>query len=294
MSRSIWLSLFVLAILCTGSAFAICSGTLESDPNYWTQEKMDSAIPRDYILTDLSGKYEREWERAPQNSTAACAANYRKYTTTNTYSLEPFRSVGKIFFTMSGSNYVCSGSVGSSNTIWTAGHCVYDDSAKRWATNFIFVPAYYNRIEPHGRWTARSLCTTSQWQSGNIAYDYAVARFTTSFPNTLTPLALRYNLNPTDVSYVSYGYPAGSPFDGLWENTCTSGSCGRDTRTSPQTVSIMCDSTGGSSGGPWIQSDSSGYSIVSLNSYGYSNQPNRMYGPFFNGDTNTFWTQSQG
>ena len=36
----------------------------------------------------------------------------------------PYLATGKVYFTMSRRNYVCSGSVIGENTIWTAAHCV--------------------------------------------------------------------------------------------------------------------------------------------------------------------------
>ncbi len=49
---------------------------------------------------------------------------------------------------------------------------------------------------------------------------------------------------------------------------------------------MVCDMTGGSSGGPWLLNASSGYGakLRSLNSYGYSGVKN-MYGPIFNAQT---------
>jgi len=279
--------LFVCLSVLLGTVAAQCSAMVMEDENYWTPERMMSAIPRDYILngTDIV----RAWEStigAPE----ACSGTWRRHTTTNTYTAFPFNSVGRIFFTMSGSNYVCSGSIGNDRTVWTAGHCLYDEVNKRFATNFIFVPGYYNGVEPYGRYTARSLCTTSQWQRGDFAYDYALARFASNLPSN-GHLTLAYNLDPTKVIYTSYGYPAGSPFNGAWENTCLSDLCGRDPNSRPNPVSISCDSTGGSSGGPWITDSNR---ISSLNSYGYSNQKNVMYGPYFDAATLTFWNTNRG
>lgn len=98
-------------------------------------------------------------------------------------------------------------------------------------------------------------------------------------------------MTPTAVTYASYGYPAGSPFNGAWENTCTSGSCGRDNSVTPPSVSISCDSTGGCSGGPWLVNSNQ---IGSVNSYGYNNQPNVLYGPFFDATTNSFYLTYRG
>jgi len=274
-----------LAVLLVNVA-AQCSAVELEDENYWTTERMLSAIPRDYILNNTN--IVRAWELGAP--TACTGGTFRRHTTASTYTTFPFNAVGKIFFTMSGSNYVCSGSVGNDRTVWTAGHCTYDEVGRRFATNLVFVPGYYNGVEPYGRFTARSLCTTAAWQRGDFAYDYAVARFASNLPNN-GHLTLVYNLDPARTTYTSYGYPAGSPFNGYWDNTCLSASCGRDPNSRPNPVSISCDSTGGSSGGPWITGTSS---FSSLNSYGYGNQPNTMYGPYFDAATLTFWNTYRG
>jgi hypothetical protein len=54
-------------------------------------------------------------------------------------------AAGRILFTMGGSNYVCSGTViedgvGGRSVVITAGHCVYDDAAKAFATKALFIP----------------------------------------------------------------------------------------------------------------------------------------------------------
>jgi len=196
-----------------------------------------------------------------------------------------------VFFTLGTNNYVCSGSVGDKRSVWTAGHCTFD-RAEGFARNFIFVPAYWNKNEPFGRFAAESLCASQGWQDGNIAVDYAIARFPAASPLPIEKtgfLPLIIDLNPTEVDYVSYGYPQGPPFDGNWENTCASKLCVRDWWVSPQSVSIGCDSTGGCSGGPWMRG---GNSIVGLNSYQYFFQPGYMYGPYFDRATLDFFIRN--
>jgi len=83
---------------------------------------------------------------------------------------------------------------------------------------------------------------------------------------------------------VSYGYPVKPPFDGSQLFVCKAMSKAGDpfyTR-SESVLGIGCDMTGGSSGGPWIWSDS----IVSVNSYVPVKRSdlNLMFGPNLNGD----------
>ena len=72
------------------------------------------------------------------------------------------KTTGKVYFTMDNVNYVCSGSAvaGRVDSVFTAGHCVWDD-ADGFASNWMFWPAYYNGDKPYGTWTATALFTTT-------------------------------------------------------------------------------------------------------------------------------------
>ena len=64
---------------------------------------------------------------------------------------------GKVFFTDSGVNYVCSGTAltsGNKSVVWTAGHCV-NEGPGAYYTNWAFVPAYKDGARPYGTWAAR-------------------------------------------------------------------------------------------------------------------------------------------
>jgi len=277
-----------LALLCfVATVFSYCSNPLTLTENYWTPDRMASAIPRDAYFAAKAHNQPPQLSFGDKRSALACTGHYRTHKDPETYEYYPYTAVGKVFFSFGSNNYVCSGSIGANNrTVWTAGHCTFDKD-QGFATNFMFVPAYWNRTEPHGRFHAHSLCSSDKWGGNNMPYDYAVARFTDRFPAELGSLRLEVNLNPDNVDYVSHGYPAASPFDGQWDNTCTSDVCGRDWWMSdPQPVGISCNSNGGSSGGPWVRN---GRSIVGLNSYSYIFETNRMWGPYFDSETQQFY-----
>jgi hypothetical protein len=236
--------------------------------DYWTAERMRNAIPA---------------ERARGGSAKAKpTASFSSYEYPGSYTTYPASTHGKVFFTLGGVNYVCSGTaVNSSNrsVVWTAGHCV-NEGPGAYATNWAFVPAYRDGSRPFGTWTARALVTSSAWANqGDISYDVAGAVMNTSGASALTDvvggrgIAFNYNRNQF---FTSFGYPAAPPFTGqrLW--VCESNLLTSDPTTSPQTMGIGCDMTGGSSGGGWIV----GGAVHSLNSYGYRTQKNVMYGPY--------------
>jgi hypothetical protein len=235
---------------------------------YWTPERMRNAKPMEQVIGNGSST------QAPVPLAA------REYP--GPYTEYPASTHGKVFFTLNGSNYVCSGTaLNSSNrsVVWTAGHCL-NEGPGAFATNFAFVPAYRDGSRPFGTWTARTLMTTSAWANGgDFSYDVGAAVMNTSGGSALTDVVggrgISFNYNRNQF-YTSFGYPAAPPFNGERLFTCESSLITSDPSASPPTMGIDCDMTGGSSGGGWIV----GNNVYSVNSYGYLNQPGVMYGPY--------------
>ena len=55
-------------------------------------------------------------------------------------------------------------------------------------------------------------------------------------------------------------------------------------------MGIGCDMTGGSSGGGWVV----GNTVLSVNSYGYTTEPNVMYGPYQDSVAQNLYTTAAG
>jgi V8-like Glu-specific endopeptidase len=196
-------------------------------------------------------------------------------------------TTGKVFFTLGGSNYVCSGSAvssGNESVVLTAGHCLHEGPGD-YATNFAFVPAYDDGARPYGTFVATDLFTTQQWAaSGDFVYDvgYAVVAPVNgaTLTDTVGSQGISFNASRTDFRY-AFGYPAARPYDGSDLVHCA-GTLKADPYGS-DTLGMTCNMTGGSSGGPWL----SGFStttglgtLTSVNSYKYSIDKNSMYGPY--------------
>ncbi|TLM73277.1 serine protease [Pseudarthrobacter sp. NamB4] len=253
---------------------------------YWTAEKMRNAIPGDV----LAGKALERGNRSKDSTVEKGKSSQVQATKgkpTIAQSEAPVSHVGKVFFTLGGSNYVCSGNAVSSingSTVSTAGHCL-NEGPGAYATNFIFVPAYENGAAPYGKWTARAYLAPTQWvASGDMAYDTGFAVMNRdSSKRTLTDVVggsgVAFN-EARGLTYKSFGYPAASPFNGETLKSCT-GTATNDPHN-PQfgTQGIACDMTGGSSGGPWFIGSGSAGLQNSVNSYGY-NRSAVMYGPYW-------------
>lgn len=249
--------------------------------SYWTIQRMRNAEAADRPAASTASNSSVQ-RGAPTKVAAAPAAAV-------------VATTGKVFFTLGGVNYVCSGAATSSSNrdvVTTAGHCV-NEGPGAFATNWAFVPAYDNGSRPYGTWTARALVTTNAWANqGDINYDGGFAVMNTLNGSHLTDVVggqgIAFNL-ARGLSYSAYGYPAAPPFDGETLQSC-SGTASDDVYGGTQSQSIPCNMTGGSSGGPWL----TGASINSVNSFGYTGVPNRMFGPYFGTQIQSAYTSAAG
>lgn len=201
------------------------------------------------------------------------------------------RMHGKVFFTVlagpDAGDRVCSGTVVNSrkrSVVWTAGHCVFDDGA--YVSNWAFVPGFSEQGAPYGEWPARRLKTTPGWRTGaNFRYDLGAAVVAKDpegrrLQELVGARGIGFD-QPRDRSYEAYGYPTvdrSVEFPGTREYRCVSANTGADAPLGPgpATMAIDCDMPAGASGGGWI----SGKTLLSVTSYGYINDPQRLYGPY--------------
>ncbi|WP_347110213.1 hypothetical protein AAHB33_05745 [Paenarthrobacter sp. S56] len=284
----------------TDSSGAAVSSHVASDngaADYWTPERMKNAKNGDILATKalqrtgLLNLGKAPVTEAPgaitsiegqQASTDSKAINLKA-----NQSETPVKHIGKVFFTLGGANYVCSGnSVTSANksTVSTAGHCV-NEGPGAYATNFVFVPAYLNGSAPYGKWTARALYSPTQWASnGNMQYDTAFAVMNTLNGQKLADVVgasgVQFNA-ARGLAYKSFGYPAAAPFNGESLKSCSGTATNDPYNPQFNTQGIPCNMTGGSSGGPWIIGTSSTGYQNSINSYGYGSNSTTMYGPYW-------------
>ncbi|MFL6089191.1 MAG: trypsin-like serine peptidase [Aeromicrobium sp.] len=199
---------------------------------------------------------------------------------------------GKVFFTLDGTDYVCSGSstaAANRSLVQTAGHCV-NEGPGAFATNFVFVPAYRDGQTPYGTFAARALQTTGQWSgSGDLSYDVGYAIVSPvggrALADTVGAQGIGFNLARGAQMY-AFGYPAEAPYDGSKLAWCSGVVSADGQGTSDQ--GMKCNMTGGSSGGPWFLNfnESTGIGTLnSLNSFRYTTfgllDSGSMYGPYF-------------
>ncbi|MBO0795521.1 MAG: hypothetical protein J2P36_31910 [Ktedonobacteraceae bacterium] len=200
----------------------------------------------------------------------------------------PLSTIGKVFFTAGGKNWVCSGTaINSSNksVVDTAGHCVYDRHSKSYVNNWIFCPMYYKGSAPYGCWAAHHRYTTKSWVShGDFESDYGAVvvhpRSSGRLVNRIGGAGWAYNYSPKQ-SFHAYGYPAAKPFNGQTMKSCSGTSTAWKYNNGTMDMSIPCNMTGGSSGGGWFTRINGGWYLNGHNDFTWSKHPGQMFSPYY-------------
>lgn len=229
-------------------------------------------------------------------------------------------AAGRIYFEMPNqrraktwSGYVCSGTVvtdtaDDSSVILTAAHCVYDDVNKAFARNVLFIPnqaANGTRTDTdctndlYGCWAPEYGVVDINWTTttfpNNIPWDYAyyVVPATGahagngdggSLESVVGSLPPSFDAPDVDVpdsnddrtTALGYSYSDDPNFMYCAEDMTTEGTA--------NWWLPSCGLSGGSSGGPWVQSMGTNGSgpVISVNSWGYTDRPG-MAGPKLSG-----------
>ena len=199
-------------------------------------------------------------------------------------------ATGKVFFTMDGQDYVCSGAVVASanaDVVITAGHCAKNGMGS-WAVNWTFVPGFTEGSRPYGSWTAHHFFVARQWT--HAANDNDDVAFVTLNPQVSGGrIAAHRAWSAAHCRSRSSSGPRKSSLSGTRPNPLmTAEGCSiaaavsRPTpSTRARTRACAAELTAGSSGGPWL----SGFdpvtgrgTITSVSSFKYSTDPSTLYG----------------
>jgi Trypsin-like peptidase domain len=233
-------------------------------PGYWTQARMAAAVPAGPAAAAAAGS---PWRTG---NTAGLGLRW-------THGGAVTRSVGKVFFTLGKTDYVCSGTAVDSpraDVVLTAAHCV-SDGAGRWATNWVFVPGYRDGAEPYGTYPARRFFVPPGWP-GSEQYDVAFVQVSRATLPAGLPVAFQPRPAAPAQAYV-FGYPSLAPYTGLYVNYCA----GPAQQASGGSARIACGMTAGDSGGPWFAGFRPGTgtgTIVAVSTYKLAGDMHVLYG----------------
>lgn len=271
--------------------------------DYWTPERMRTAVPVDQLLPQRQVKPAPVPTGKPRIVGARPAAAPESIPNGG----GPWsgggavtKTAGRVFFTFQGRNAACSGDAITSqngSVVVTAGHCVkYQGS---WHTNWTFVPGYDNGNKPYGTWAATKTLTTPQWEANeDINYDVGMAVVAPldgrKLADAVGTQGVGFNQARGQAMY-AFGYPAASPYDGSKLIYC-SGNAIDDPIGLSNDLGLSCNMTAGSSGGPWFAgfNESAGTGTQeSVNSFGYNFLPGYMFGPYFGSDAEALYNRAQ-
>ena len=216
-------------------------------------------------------------------------------------------AAGRIIFSMPGGDYVCSvtavtdGTTGRS-VVLTAAHCVYDDIAKAFSSNAIFIPNQDDggndgtdldcTNDPIGCWSLDHGVVDLNWTTrtfpDNIPWDYGFyvvsdtgahsgAGGSDALDVAAGTLTIDFSMPTTGATATALGYSYSYDPNFMYcQETMT-------TNGSTNYWLDSCDLSGGASGGPWLQPlDAGNGPIISVNSWGYTTRSG-MAGPKLHG-----------
>lgn len=211
------------------------------------------------------------------------------------------KTVGKVFFTMNGRDFLCSAAtIRSANRdlVVTAGHCAKSGKGG-WAENWIFVPGYRDGSGPGGGYTARRMFVPDRWSStGDDDFDVAMVALSSDDGRHVmdavgaNPIAFE---QPRGKQTYGFGYPASGRYNGERLAYC-SGKPHGDPHGVTQAQGLHCDMTQGSSGGPWLSNfdPATGTGVVtSVSSFKYADDDTTMYGPHFGATVRRLYEQAE-
>ena len=274
--------LVVLSLISTGVAQAAPSKAEGKARHariveYWTPARMAHAKPRDFVKTDRGfapaakgGKRGGGGDSGGESGGGAGTVTGASWNDGG----DVLEGTGKVYFTMAGVDYTCSGAVVQDprtdySLVLTAGHCAYDETSGAPAARWMFIPGYDTAptskcdATTYGCWTAAALVAHAGYAGagsfntkaikhdwafavvgggglgGNTQLDVAVGDFGIAFD---APNAARY----------AFGYPAQGKYGGGDLVYCA-GDVISDSGTGGATWGLACDMTPGSSGGPWFK-----------------------------------------
>lgn len=250
---------------------------------YWTPTNMSNAIDADQQMGQTAAPAQENTDIS--QARAAQQDGTRPRDTSISY---PVSTVGKVFLTnAAGQNMVCSGTAVVSNNhsvVDTAGHCLYWQ--KGWMKNVIFCPLYENGNTPYSCWAARDLEVPADWidaSPNDLHHDFGMAIVAANDQGNLTDVVggagWAYNQSISR-SFLAYGYPAAYPFDGQTRKNCEGTGTGWQ-HGGGTVVSIPCDMTGGSSGGPWFTQIGNNLYLNGHNDFISSMQRGHMFSPYY-------------
>ncbi|MFT3693026.1 MAG: hypothetical protein QM831_07785 [Kofleriaceae bacterium] len=276
---------------------------------YWTPEQMRSAQLHPALKAKRSSKKEKKKpakadaqapkpKRAkPRDAERRIAALSTEYQTTvvTDASIFPSATIGKIYYTMNGGNYFCTGYVVGNRVVFTLASVLYDRGSQSWAQNVVFYPQYNNGPGAGlGAFEIGELWCAAGWQEdGNYLHNWGALIGTGAISPFTGSVGLMANYPANQGQYLVYGYPGtptpGYPFDGerMWQ-TVSAYIADYD-----WSIYASGNMTYGAHGAPWLIFREGGWHANGIY-MGQVVDPDGMLSPYFGNELWDFYTFLQG
>lgn len=156
----------------------------------------------------------------------------------------------------------CSGWMISADTLVTAGHCVYNRSAKDWYSGLKFYPGANGSSKPYGYATARQKWTDINYiKSGNVGQDWGIVKLNRRIGAQTGWFGLKWQTASYNGKSVTIkGYPGDKPAAQMW------GMSGKIEYSKPNQLCYSIDTAGGQSGSPVYEPSTN--QAIAIHAYG--------------------------
>ena len=219
---------------------------MEEALEYWTPERMASAVPVDLTEPDkgpLPGKFITDRIENPADDSV-------------------HRRAGRLYVSLDGYDVFCSASAINNNGILTAAHSLYNANTQKFADKGIYSPAWNNGVSRYGTFplTGRGFIPDAYQITARYQYDYGFSKVGPGGPGPdkkeLGSVTGHFELRvskSTEKQWDALGYPSvpvdGYQFNGQRMWRCLGDRFFENVRGQNGKEGNF---TEGSSGGPWL------------------------------------------
>ncbi|MGH1833336.1 trypsin-like peptidase domain-containing protein [Enterococcus gilvus] len=158
-----------------------------------------------------------------------------------------------------GKTYSGSGAMISPDTVLTAGHVIFNNNLKQWATIVTVYPGVNGNSAPFGKATATRLASVTGWtKNADSKYDIGMVRLTRPLGTNTGWFGLTSGAS-IGQTVTSTGYPGDKPRQSMWTMS------GKISSLNNENVYYPLDTFGGQSGSPVFNSSRQ---ILAVHAYG--------------------------
>jgi V8-like Glu-specific endopeptidase len=244
----------------TGPSGSATAGAAAPD----AEQVARAAYPEDWALLEQAAAGAQPHGTDVAEGTSQIYTSYWANKTATLQTLYPHRWVGRLSFTTPTGTSYCSATSLRNNVLLTAAHCIYDTTANRFYSKWVFTPAYRNGAAPYGTFPATTCRVLAAWVNltGNFSintwarHDVAVCNMGRNSAGVTLNGAVGWMGYQWNQPYIRHFHDLGYPFrnyndqliaeSGNYLHACVAESFQQTT----ETRGLGCNMSRGKSGGP--------------------------------------------